>query len=150
MCGLRSDEDRVETLRAPRARVLIADDDANIREVLRLFLVGKGYLVSTVESGQEALDAVPIFRPDVIVVDMVMPGLSGNDVFSALRRRGVTVPVILISAYDQMPDAGFFRTLGKPFNLRMLAEAVASAVDHGRSDGTSARTDESGDLQDEG
>jgi len=45
-----------------------------VSEVLRLFLVGKGYLVSTVGSGQEALDAVPMFRPDVIVVDMVMPG----------------------------------------------------------------------------
>jgi CheY-like chemotaxis protein len=120
-------------LKTPRARVLIADDDANVREVLRLFLVGQGYLVSSVGSGQEALDAVPIFRPDVIVVDMVMPGLTGNDVLNALRRGGVTVPVILVSAYDRMADAGFFRALGKPFNLRMLAEAVASAVDHGRS-----------------
>ena len=111
--------------------MLIADDDANIREVLRLFLVGKGYLVSTVESGQEALDAVPMFRPDVIVVDMVMPGLTGSDVLKALRRGGVTVPVILISAYDWVGDAGFFRTMTKPFNLRILAEAVASAVDHG-------------------
>ena len=118
-------------MNAPRARVLIADDDANIREVLRLFLVGKGYLVSTVESGQEALDAVPMFRPDVIVVDMVMPGLTGSDVLKALRRGGVTVPVILISAYDWVGDAGFFRTMTKPFNLRILAEAVASAVDHG-------------------
>jgi CheY-like chemotaxis protein len=111
--------------------VLIADDDANIREVLRLFLVGEGYLVSTVESGQEALDAVPIFRPDVIVVDMVMPGLTGNDVLKALRRGGVAVPVILISAYEWVEDAGFFRTMTKPFNLRMLAEVVASAVDQG-------------------
>ena len=118
-------------MNAPRARVLIADDDANIREVLRLFLVGKGYLVSTVESGQEALDAVPMFQPDVIVVDMVMPGLTGSDVLKALRRGGVTVPVILISAYDWVGDAGFFRTMTKPFNLRILAEAVASAVDHG-------------------
>ncbi len=118
-------------MNAPRARVLIADDDANIREVLRLFLVGKGFLVSTVESGQEALDAVPMFRPDVIVVDMVMPGLTGSDVLKALRRGGVTVPVILISAYDWVGDAGFFRTMTKPFNLRILAEAVASAVDHG-------------------
>jgi CheY-like chemotaxis protein len=93
--------------------------------------MGEGYLVSTVGSGQEALDALPIFRPDVIVVDMVMPGLTGNDVLNALRRGGVTVPVILISAYDRTADAGFFRTLGKPFNLRMLAEAVASAVEHG-------------------
>jgi CheY-like chemotaxis protein len=88
--------------------VLIADDDANVRDVLRLFLAGEGYQVSTVGSGQEALDAVPMFRPDVIVVDMVMPGLTANDVLSALRRDGVTVPVILISGHHRMADAGFF------------------------------------------
>jgi CheY-like chemotaxis protein len=118
-------------LKPPRARVLIADDEANIREVLRHFLTREGYLVSTVESGQEALDAVPTFRPDVILVDMVMPGLTGNDVLIALRRGGVAVPVILISAYDLVVGDGFFRTLSKPFNLRILAEAVASAVEHG-------------------
>jgi len=118
-------------LKPPRARVLIADDEASIRELLRHFLTREGYLVSTVESGQEALDAVPTFRPDVILVDMVMPGLTGTDVLIALRRGGVAAPVILISAYDLIVGDGFFRTLNKPFNLRILAEAVAAAVDQG-------------------
>ena len=122
-------------MKPPRARVLIADDEAHVRELLRHFLIREGYLVSTVESGGEALDAVPTFQPDVILVDMVMPGLSGTDVLIALRRAGVTVPVILISAYDVVVGEGFFRVLSKPFNLRALAEVGAAAVDQGRTSG---------------
>jgi DNA-binding response OmpR family regulator len=117
----------------PRARVLIVDDEAQIREVLRHFLTREGCLVSTVETGREALDAVPIFQPDVILVDMVMPGLSGADVLIALRRASVTVPVILISAHDVIVGEAFFRVLTKPINLRTLADVVAAAVEHGRS-----------------
>jgi CheY-like chemotaxis protein len=116
--------------------VLIADDDAQVRELLRHFLTREGYLVSAVETGGEALDAVPTFQPDVILVDMVMPGLSGTDVLIALRRAGVTVPAILISAYDVIATEGFFRVLRKPFNLRTLAEVVAAAVDDGRISNT--------------
>lgn len=119
-------------LQPPRARVLIVDDEAQIREVLRHFLTREGCLVSTVETGREALDAVPIFQPDVILVDMVMPGLSGADVLIALRRASVTVPVILISAHDVIVGEAFFRVLTKPINLRTLADVVAAAVEHGR------------------
>ena len=87
-------------VQTPRARILIADDEAHVREVLRHFLTRKGYLVSAVEDGRGVLDTVSTFQPDVIVVDMVMPGLTGADVLTALRRAGVTVPAILISAYD--------------------------------------------------
>ena len=120
-------------MKPARARVLIADDEAQVRELLRHYLTREGYLVSTVEDGREALDAVPTFQPEVILVDMVMPGLSGADVLSALRRASVTVPVILISAYDVLVGEGFFRVLSKPFNLRTLAEAVEAAVEHGRT-----------------
>jgi DNA-binding response OmpR family regulator len=113
--------------------VLIADDEAQVRELLRHFLTREGYLVSAVEDGREALDAVATFQPEVVLVDMVMPGLSGADVLIALRRASVTVPVILISAYDVLVGEGFFRVLSKPFNLRTLAEAVAAAVAHARA-----------------
>ena len=122
-------------MKPPRARVLIADDEAHVRELLRHFLTREGYLVSTVEDGREALDTVPTFQPEVILVDMIMPGLAGTDVLIALRRAGVTVPVILISAYDVAVGEGFFRVLSKPFNLRALAEVVAAAVDQGRTSG---------------
>jgi CheY-like chemotaxis protein len=120
-------------VQTPRARILIADDEAHVREVLRHFLTREGYLVSAVQDGRGVLDTVSTFQPDVIVVDMVMPGLTGADVLTALRRAGVTVPIILISAYDIVVREGFFAVLTKPFNLRALADTVAAAVDQGRA-----------------
>jgi CheY-like chemotaxis protein len=120
-------------VQTPRARILLADDEAHVREVLRHFLTREGYLVSAVEDGRGVLDTVSTFQPDAIVVDMVMPGLTGADVLTALRRAGVTVPIILISAYDIVGREGFFAVLTKPFNLRALADTVAAAVHQGRA-----------------
>jgi DNA-binding response OmpR family regulator len=114
-------------------RVLIVDDEPHVRELLRDFLGGEGYLVETVETGAKALDAVPAFQPDVILVDMLMPGLSGTDVLLALRRAGVTVPVILVSGHHAELAEGFFGILRKPFNLRAMAALLAAAVEHRRT-----------------
>jgi CheY-like chemotaxis protein len=88
--------------------------------------------VVAVASGAEALEAVPTFQPDVILVDMVMPGPTGRDVFEALRRAGVTVPVILISGTQRIVEEGFFRVLKNPFNLRTVGDVVAAAVNQRR------------------
>ena len=116
-------------------RVLIADDEPHVREMLRDFLGGRGYEVATAATGGQALDAVPTFQPDVILIDMLMPDLSGTDVLAALRRAGVTVPVILMSGHQAAAREGFFGVLMKPFNLRSLAEVVAAAMGHGRTPG---------------
>ena len=120
---------------AASGRVLIADDGPQIREWLRDFLTSQGYEVTAVATGAQLLDAVPTFQPDVIVVDMVMPGFSGTDVLAALRRGGLTMPVILISGHEITVREGFFGVLSKPFKLRRLAEVVAAAMSHGRSPG---------------
>jgi CheY-like chemotaxis protein len=112
---------------SPR-RLLIADDEPHVRELLRDFLTGQGYEVATVATGSQALDTVPTFQPDVILVDMLMPGMSGRDVLDAVRQRGVTVPVILISGNRVPTFEGFFGVLIKPFDLRRLAEVVAAAA----------------------
>ena len=116
-------------------RVLIADDGPQIREWLRDFLTSQGYEVAAVATGAQLLDSVPTFQPDVIVVDMVMPGFSGTDILAALRRSGLTMPVILISGHEITVREGFFGVLQKPFKLRRLAEVVAAAMSHGRAPG---------------
>ena len=122
-------------MKAASGRVLIADDEPHVRELLRDFLAGRGYEVAAAATGGEALAAVPTFRPDVIIVDRLMPGLSGTDVLDALRRAGVTVPVILMSGHHDTVPEGFFGVLRKPFNLPRLAEVVAAALGHGRAPG---------------
>jgi len=115
-------------------RVQVVDDEPPIRELLRDFLAGRGYEVAAAATGGEALAAVPTFRPDVILVDRLMPGLSGTDVLDALRRGG-TAPVILMSGHHATVPEGFFGVLRKPFNLPRLAEVVAAAMGHGRPQG---------------
>jgi CheY-like chemotaxis protein len=115
------------------SRVLVVDDERLVREMLRDFLTAVGDEVCTAASGTEALEVLRTFQPDVIIVDMVMPGMSGTDVLDAVRRAGLTVPVILISGYVTTIPDGFFAFLRKPFDLRKLAEVVTAAADHGRS-----------------
>jgi CheY-like chemotaxis protein len=115
-------------------RVLVVDDEVHVRQVLRDFLTTVGNEVATAASGTEALELVPTFQPDVVLVDMVMPGLSGVEVLDALRRAGVTVPVILISGHMIRMPEGFFAMLRKPFDLRKLADVVTAAMAHGRGE----------------
>jgi CheY-like chemotaxis protein len=117
-------------------RVLFVDDEVHVRQVLRDFLTTVGDEVATVASGTEALEPVPTFQPEVASVDMVMLGLSGVEVLDALRRAGVTMPVILISGHMIRIPEGFFAILRKPFDLRKLAEVVTAAMTHGRGENT--------------
>ena len=115
-------------------RVLIVDDTSLVRELLRDFLASAGHELATAASGADALEVVPVFQPDVILTDMSMPGMSGADLLDALRRAGVTVPVILISGTPITVPEGFFELLRKPFDLQKLAEVVSAAIDQGRTE----------------
>jgi DNA-binding response OmpR family regulator len=105
-----------------RGRVLVVDDDARILEMLSDFLIAQGYEVATVTTGAQALNQVASLHPDVIMVDMVMPGLSGADVLAALRQAGIVVPVILMTGHQITMREGFFAVLAKPFHMGGLVK----------------------------
>jgi CheY-like chemotaxis protein len=91
-------------------RVLVTDDEPAVLNMLR-DLLAKGY-----EVGAAALAAVPRFLPDVLLVDIGMPGLSGPQVLEALRRTGSKIPLIGISGDASRPIEGFFAFLQKPLH----------------------------------
>jgi CheY-like chemotaxis protein len=128
MLKAQSDNESPHGQRRSHIRVLIADDVPEVLQLLRDALIESGYEVMTSTSGGEAIDAVPVFRPDVILVDMKMPGLSGMNVLDALRRAGLTVPVILISAQPPRAREGFFATIRKPFDPDTVIRAVEDAA----------------------
>src|SRR5947209_7887339 len=107
-----------------RKKILLVDDDANIRKLASMSLekVG-GMQVIAVSSGAEALDAVALDLPDVIVLDLMMPGLDGTETLARLKERSDTahIPVILMTAKVQTHEMEELRTLGaagiiiKPF-----------------------------------
>ncbi len=114
------------TIRLPR--VLVVDDDEAIRTALERALSLEGFAVSTVDGGMAALDAVERQEPDIIVLDVAMPDLDGVSVTRSLRGGGKTLPILILSARDEIDDrvaglqAGADDYLVKPF---ALAELVA-------------------------
>jgi len=83
--------------------VLIADDDPDIRMLVRLRLERSGYTVIAANDGLEALELAAGCDPDLAILDVSMPGLSGVEVTRALRERQATFPVILLTAHAREP-----------------------------------------------
>ncbi|MFI2629569.1 response regulator transcription factor [Streptomyces collinus] len=107
-------------------RVLVADDDAAVRRSLERGLRLEGFSVVLADDGRGALAAVRDGPPDAVVLDISMPGLSGIEVCRTLRAEGDDVPVLMLSALDQLADrvaglqAGGDDYLVKPFALQEL------------------------------
>ena len=91
---------------APAARVLVVDDAAVDREILRRVLERQGYVVALADGGEQALDAVKERAPDLILLDVVMPGLDGIEVCRRLKSDPETrlIPVVIMTALDQIED----------------------------------------------
>jgi CheY-like chemotaxis protein len=117
--------------------VLLAEDDPLVRELGRRMLEKAGYQVITAADGKEALDLyqAQADRIDLIVMDIVMPQLTGREVLEALRRQGARVPICFCTGYDPTASQSeSLRSLGfevaeKPFNEHHLLEMVRGVLD---------------------
>ena len=109
-----------------RPRVLVVEDDRAVRESLRRSLQFNGYDVELANDGAEALAGIAQLRPDVIVMDVMMPRLDGIETTRALRSVGNSVPILVLTARDAVGDrvegldAGADDYLTKPFALDEL------------------------------
>lgn len=118
------------------ARVLIADDDADIRDLVAFKLAQSGHDVTAVEDGMAALRALREQPPDLALLDIRMPGMSGLDVCRELRATPETasLPVIMITARSQEGDvevgfaAGADDYIIKPFSPRELSSRVTAML----------------------
>src|SRR5947207_14911913 len=87
-------------------KVLIADDEPSNRKILEQELVHKGFAVDTARGGKEALAKIESAPPDLVILDYMMPDLSGLEVLKEIRNKGNDTPVILITAYGSVERAG--------------------------------------------
>ena len=115
-------------------RILIVDDDASFRQFLTLFLRKEGFEVQSCEDGKEALRWMEREKPDLILLDLRMPEVSGLEFLQTIRKKGLEVPVIVITAYASLDSAvkakkeGAFDYLSKPFKLEMLRQKIKEAL----------------------
>ena len=114
-------------------RILLVEDEPDIRTVAELALetVG-GFSVKLCEGGSEALAALPLFSPDLVMLDVMMPGMDGPATLAELRKlpQGRDVPVVFMTAKVQQSEIDGYKRLGaigvipKPFDPMTLAEQV--------------------------
>ncbi len=116
------------------AHVLLIEDEPNIAEAIRFILMRDGLRVSTHSGGADAIEVVRQARPDLLILDLMLPGMSGIDILSALRADPMTeeLPVLMLTARGQGRDraaaerAGVDAFMSKPFsNTEMLASVRA-------------------------
>ncbi|MDO9377246.1 MAG: response regulator transcription factor [Nocardioidaceae bacterium] len=126
-----------QTSDAP-ARLLVVDDEPSILELLAASLRFAGFEVETAEGGQAALDQAAASRPDLVVLDVMMPDLDGFEVVRRLRSSGDEVPVIFLTARDAGSDRVAGLTVGgddyvaKPFSLEELVARVRAVLRRAR------------------
>ncbi|MGW0044951.1 response regulator transcription factor [Rhodococcus sp. NPDC003348] len=111
------------TVTKPDAKILIVDDEPNIVELLSVSLRFQGFEVETASAGAEGLDKAKAFRPDAMILDVMMPGMDGFGLLRRLRADGIDAPVLFLTAKDAVEDKVTGLTLGaddyvtKPFSL---------------------------------
>jgi two-component system, OmpR family, KDP operon response regulator KdpE len=117
-------------------RVLVVDDEPQILRGMRTNLTARGYEVDTAADGETALDVAARQRPDVVILDLGLPGIDGLDVIRGLRAWG-TMPIIVLSAREQEPDkiaaldAGADDYVTKPFGMGELLARLRAAERRG-------------------
>jgi DNA-binding response OmpR family regulator len=119
------------------SRILVVDDDPTVREVVRRYLTREGHEVIEATDGPSALSAIREAAPDLVVLDLMLPGIDGLQVCREIRRSS-TVPVIMLTALGEESDRvvgleyGADDYLVKPFSPRELTLRVARVIERAR------------------
>jgi two-component system, OmpR family, alkaline phosphatase synthesis response regulator PhoP len=131
--------------------ILVADDEKHIVQLVKLYLTNEGYRVETAADGQEALDKARRFRPDLVVLDLMMPRIDGWEVCRRLRKES-NVPVIMLTARTDDVDKIVGLELGaddyltKPFNPRELVARIKAVLRRSKGNADQDVTIDAGDI----
>lgn len=140
------------TARSGPLRVLVVDDEPAIRRFLRAGLTSQGYIVGELETGLPAIDTARRNGTDLIVLDLGLPDIDGNDVIKRIRDAGSQVPIIILSSRDEEAakvaalDHGADDYVTKPFGIDELLARIRAAQRHRLQQEGEAPVFRSGDL----
>lgn len=137
----------------PGETILVVEDDRSLREGLAMNFRLRGYRVLTAADGDEGLRAAFDERPDLVVLDLMLPGVDGLEILSELRGRHVDTPVLILSARDRLQDKvrgleiGADDYLTKPFQLPELLARVEAMLRRRRAERADAGTVAFGEVR---
>lgn len=138
---------------AEKQRILIVDDDSNIAELISLYLIKECYDTEIVGDGEEALRVFPEFKPNLILLDLMLPGMDGYQVCQRIRSLS-QIPIIMLSAKGEVFDKVLGLELGaddymiKPFDSKELVARVKAVLRRYQTapSPSASRTDQQGDY----
>ena len=113
-------------------KVLMVDDEKRFRDTTRKILMKKGFDTILAESGEQALEKIEE-SPDVVILDIKMPGIDGHEALAEIKKRNPDLPVIMLTGHGALPSArealieGAFDYLSKPCDIDLLAEKIKEA-----------------------
>ena len=115
------------------ARILVVDDEPNIAELLSAALTLEGYEVGVAATGAEAIDQVRSFRPNLVMLDVMLPDFDGTEVCRRLRNQGEQMPIVFLTARDTVQDKVEGLSMGddyvtKPFSIDELMARVGAIL----------------------
>ena len=140
---MRTQENRLVTVTNSLARILVAEDETSLNDLLQDALRMNGYETISAKHGLEALRLIREQKPDLVILDINMPQLDGFGVIEKLRNENNNVPVIVLTARDQRDDKSIGFGLGaddfvtKPFGLEELLMRVAAVLRRSKNTPTS-------------
>ena len=114
----------------PAKKILVVDDEPEVRQLMEQFLTDKGFNVRVAENGRQGLAALESFTPDLVLLDMHMPELDGIETLKQLAGRSPATPVIMVTVNDDVETTSRLLQLGaadyvpKPFDLDYLEQAI--------------------------
>jgi two-component system response regulator GlrR len=114
--------------------ILLIDDDKDLLHLISMRLTAAGYAVVTAESGKDALAAMAVSPPQMVITDLRMEGMDGLALFDAIHREAPALPVVILTAHGTIPEAvaatrrGVFGFLTKPFDPKVLLDTVSEAL----------------------
>ena len=118
---------------ASKQRILIVDDDENIAELISLYLTKECYETKIVYDGESALSEIPVFKPNLILLDLMLPGMDGYQVCREVRKNN-NVPIIMLSAKGETFDKVLGLELGaddyiiKPFSMPLVLRRIEAVL----------------------
>lgn len=120
-----------------KGTVLVVDDDKHVRMTTSEILNDSGFKVIAAEDGKQALSQLNDITPDIILLDIMMPGINGMEVLKNIKEKGIPCPVIMMTGYADISTAvhaiklGAYEFLTKPFDAHMLINVVNNAIMQG-------------------